>query len=95
MEPASSAERRLVYSKTGLNLEIQVSGPMPLRDYQCPNCEFKLVDQLSYTVTPYVPLCQHCGSEMVVVVSNFEPRFVGPGFYETDYKKKEPPTDVE
>ena len=58
----------------------------PLFDYQCPVCRH--VDQNVWTpsINTLLPWCE-CGEQMRKMYGSFTPRFIGPGFFENDYKK--------
>lgn len=62
---------------------------MPLHDYQCSSCGHVIKDRWTPTIEASIPLCDQCGQLMQMVYTSFEPRFKGPGFYETDYKRRE------
>lgn len=61
---------------------------MPLYDYRCPSCNHIIDNVWTVSTDPAEPACPLCGQLMVKSISSFEPRFIGSGFYETDYKKK-------
>ena len=70
------------------NQEIQERGHMsPLNDYKCPSCNHIVPNVWTISTDPAEPACTMCGQIMVKMMSTFEPRFIGSGFYETDYKK--------
>ncbi|MFH1460046.1 MAG: zinc ribbon domain-containing protein [Candidatus Omnitrophota bacterium] len=66
---------------------------MPTYDYQCESCahEFELFQKMTDNPIRKCPECgrlkakRRIGSGMGII-------FKGSGFYETDYKRKEPPT---
>lgn len=71
---------------------------MPIYEYKCPKCG-KVVERVEQNpMTAIVPTCVHhtVGTDgethylmnRVQFSKPGEPKFVGPGFYATDYKEK-------
>lgn len=61
---------------------------MPIREYICDNCgKFELIQGINESILTTCPKCNRDG-----LVHQFgapaKPKFVGHGFYETDYGKK-------
>lgn len=66
---------------------------MPIKDYKCPNCE-EVTEEFFRTQTDYTDRrmgirCNKCNTLMEPLPSKTaEPKFVGHGFYSTDYQKR-------
>ncbi|MEI6437530.1 MAG: zinc ribbon domain-containing protein [Candidatus Omnitrophota bacterium] len=65
---------------------------MPTYDYECRECAHTF-DVLQSMSAPKLTTCPECGKESLarLMGSGSGVIFKGSGFYETDYKKKEPP----
>lgn len=61
---------------------------MPRYDYECSQCGDIDEKERGMNNRP-VFYCRHCGGEMFQIFSAPHFRFVGGGFYETDYAKPE------
>jgi putative FmdB family regulatory protein len=61
---------------------------MPLFEFQCADCEQEFEEVCRSWKT--VVKCPKCNSENTVKLVSLpsKPRFIGQGFYETDYKNK-------
>jgi len=74
---------------------------MPIREYECPDCQFR-VERLELTPDPSLPICERCEKEigrrveMTSVVSVPAPaNFVGDGWCRpSTYSKPVRGTDV-
>ena len=64
---------------------------MPRYDYQCAVCGETTEQQHSMKEERDV-VCK-CGNQMEKLISPCAVKFVGPGFYENDYKKKSGPSE--
>lgn len=67
---------------------------MPTYDYECLSCKdkFELFQQMKDQPLKICPKCQ--GKVKRLIGSGFGLIFKGSGFYETDYKKKNPPVEA-
>lgn len=62
---------------------------MPIYEYECPNCQFrieKLVLQSEKPKRPDCPKCKQAKMKKVISASNFQLK--GTGWYATDYGNK-------
>lgn len=61
---------------------------MPIYEYHCTKCD--TIKQLLQHISAKTSLpCSDCGSTMKRIISKIGGfKFIGPGFYETDYKNK-------
>lgn len=61
---------------------------MPIYEYKCKQCEHKF-ESVEFSNDDKPKNCADCGSVEVnrVISVPSEPKFVGKGFYATDYKK--------
>lgn len=61
---------------------------MPLFDYKCKKCSHTF-EHLQELKDKDLVKCPECGKMgLVKQLGTFSPKFIGSGFYETDYKKK-------
>jgi len=61
---------------------------MPLYDYICPECQIRVSDIL-VTAHDEPQYCQKCGARLKKLPASPNIRFVGDGFYKTDYGKSD------
>jgi putative FmdB family regulatory protein len=61
---------------------------MPIFTYKCTKCghEFEVMHSHAYSLRECCPVC---GATTKRLIKPVNARFKGPGFYETDYKRKE------
>lgn len=57
---------------------------MPIYEYRCENGHS--FEEL-HSVDAPAPACPQCGAKAERQLSAFAPRFIGPGFHNTDYGK--------
>lgn len=62
---------------------------MPTYDYRCPDCQHEQEHFHGINEKPHVK-CEECGKRMKKLMGKGAGVvFKGPGFYETDYRKKD------
>lgn len=62
---------------------------MPLYEYQCQQCHRRVERIQSFSAEP-LRVCEHCGGELVKLISAPAIQFKGSGWYVTDYAGKKP-----
>lgn len=62
---------------------------MPIYVYRCEMCDKEIEVIQSITDAP-LKICTECGGELEQQMTTPAIVFKGPGFYETDYKTKQP-----
>jgi putative FmdB family regulatory protein len=62
---------------------------MPIYEYYCDSCDYTEEQIVPYAERDNMPICVDCMLPMFRLPSNVaKPKFVGKGFYETDYVKR-------
>lgn len=60
---------------------------MPIYEYECADCgNFEKIEKVNEETTKQCPNCEKDATRVIAVTA--KPKFVGSGFYETDYKPK-------
>lgn len=65
---------------------------MPIYEYECKSCKTKLEVWQKITEEP-LKICQHCGGELIKLISESSFILKGTGWYVTDYARKEKKED--
>jgi putative FmdB family regulatory protein len=62
---------------------------MPIYQFRCARCNH-LKEKITFSIGTHPPPCPSCGGTMRLVYGSVNHKFVGSGFYETDYKTNRP-----
>ena len=62
---------------------------MPIYEFECKHCHSKKEENRSMKDSNKPAVCPGCSKPMVRNISPCGVKFVGSGFYQTDYKDKE------